>query len=215
MASNNRKGRNSTPKKAKSDTQSPSATAAPKPALSASADEWPQWMKVFMTCMQMVTLASAAGLTTFGVAYVIRSWGDRFLEYDARVSFAYGWSICKAAMMYLTTLSSGWITLYVVADVFAKAAKQDPVHIKFTEAMKYLLPYAMGGMWIGHLMRFFISMPDLTFVLIRGWLITVVATNGPAMALYVRVRMIVERAEQARKARAERLRAKEEAAKAS
>jgi hypothetical protein len=74
-------------------------------------------------------------------------------------------------------------TIYVVADVFAKSAKQDPVHIRFTEAMKDLLPYAMGGMWIGHLIRFFISMPDLTFVLIRGWLITVVATNGPTMAV--------------------------------
>ncbi|BEI83463.1 hypothetical protein CcaverHIS002_0400670 [Cutaneotrichosporon cavernicola] len=178
--------------------------------------EWPQWMNVFMTCMQVFTLATAAAFTTFGVAYIIRSWGDRFVEYDDRVCFGYGWAIFRGAIMYITTLSVGWITIYVVADVFAKAAKQDPVHIRFTEAMERILPYAMGGMWVGHLLRFFISMPDLSFVLIRGWLITVVATNGPTLALYVRVRQICERYEQARKARlAAKSRVKEEAAQLS
>lgn len=71
----------------------------------------------------------------------------------------------------------------MVADVFAKAAKQDPVPIKFTEAMNHILPFAMGGMWIGHLIRFILSMPDLDRILLRVWLITVVATNGPAMAV--------------------------------
>ncbi|GMK58601.1 hypothetical protein CspeluHIS016_0600430 [Cutaneotrichosporon spelunceum] len=211
MASNNRKVRKATPNKAKTPSPSP-APLMPKE----ETGEWPQWMKVFMTCMQVITLASAVAFTTLGVAYITRSWGDRFVEYDDRVSFGYGWSIFKGAMMYITTLSAGWITIYVVADVFAKAAKQDPVHIRFTEAMKCILPYAMGGMWVGHLLRFFISMPDLSFVLIRGWLITVVATNGPALALYGRVRMIANRHEQVRNARlAAKSRAKHEAAQAS
>jgi hypothetical protein len=76
MASNNRKGKKASPKKSKTPSPTP-AIAAPQ---ATATGEWPQWMNVFMTCMQIVTLVTAAAFTTFGVAYIIRSWGDRFGE---------------------------------------------------------------------------------------------------------------------------------------
>lgn len=71
----------------------------------------------------------------------------------------------------------------MVADVFASAANSPPVSIPFTVAMKEILPFVMGGMWIGHAIRFGLDLQELNMMWLRVWLVIVAATNGPTMAV--------------------------------
>lgn len=55
-----------------------------------------------------------------------------------------------------------------------------PVIIPFAVAMQKILPFAMGGMWIGHAVRLGLNLQELDWTFIRHWAVTVLSTSGPA-----------------------------------